>query len=338
MYPGLHVTLFVLGATAYAGVGLLSQLSKNPKTGTYDYSMPSVILGSEICKLLISITFLIQEEGSVSKGFKTIRRMPWQTLAIFSAPSLLYCIANNLGILCNRYMDSATFQVCSQLKILATALLWSFVFRETLGSRKWTALCLLLLGSAIASWPHGMSKAGADQHMYITNLGIASVIGFAVCSAAAAVATEWIYKKVGAAESIHLQNIAIYAIGVITSFCFFFVGRKPSHGFPQVFEGFNFWTWCLMLNFCSLGLLVSFIMRYLDNIQKLLMGGASMYVSAVCTTVMFGLYPTINFVLGLCLVTGGLVTFHWDKLSTLARSTDTDACKNLEQGPKNTKD
>eukprot|EP00927_Polykrikos_kofoidii_P017149 TRINITY_DN1777_c0_g1_i2.p1 TRINITY_DN1777_c0_g1~~TRINITY_DN1777_c0_g1_i2.p1 ORF type:complete len:352 (-),score=30.64 TRINITY_DN1777_c0_g1_i2:45-1100(-) len=348
MNLALHVTLFALGATAYAGIGLLSQLSKDPKTGTYAYSMPSVILGSEICKLLISTTFLIHEEGSVSGGFKKIRWMPWQTLAFFSVPSLIYCVGNNLDILCNRYMDSATFQVCSQLKILATALLWSLVFRESLGSRKWTALCLLLLGGAFASWPSDTSKAGAVQHMYITKLGVVSIIVYASCSASAAIATEWIYKTVSATDSIHLQNIAMYTIGVITNFCLFFLARKPSDGFPHLFEGFNFWTWCLMLNFCLLGILISFIMKYLDNIQKLLMSGASMYVSAIFTTVMLDLYPTIQFVLGLCIVTAGLVTFHWDKLSTLAtpaklqdglkeaaaRITDTGACKDVEQGRK----
>jgi UDP-galactose transporter len=215
--------------------------------------------------------------------------MPWQTLAFFSVPSVIYCIGNNLDILCNRYMDSATFQVCSQLKILATALLWSLVFRESLGSRKWAALCLLLLGGAFASWPSDTSKAGAVQHMYITKLGIVSIIAYASCSASAGIATEWIYKTVNVADSIHLQNIAMYTIGVITNFLFFFAVRKPSRDFPNVFEGFNFWTWCLMLNFSSLGILTSFILRYLDNIQKLLMSGASMYVSAICTTVLFGL-------------------------------------------------
>jgi UDP-galactose transporter len=312
----LYPVLFLLGACGYAGVGIFSQLSKDPTTGTYRFNMPSVILGSEICKLLMSSMFLSQEEGSVNACIKKVWNMPRRTLLFFSVPSIIYAVGNNLDMVCNRFMDSATFQVCSQLKILFTALLWSFVFKESLGLRKWVALVCLLLGGAAASWPSGESEEDKSrlEHMYITNLGVLSIIAYASCGASAGIATEGIYKSIGAAESIHLQNIAMYSVGVVTIFILFVLSRKETTNFLDVFEGFNFWTWCLMLNFCSLGLLSSFIMKYLDNIQKLLMSGASMYVSATFTTFILGLQPTQNFIFGLLVVTSGLVIFNWDKL------------------------
>jgi len=107
----------------------------------------------------------------------------------------------------------------------------------------------------------------------------------------------------------------MYTFGVIMN------GTMYAHGKIQANEpgswlpckGYDFWTWCLLANYAFMGLLTSFIMKYLDNIQKLLMAGASMYVSTFATSTLFKFTPSISFVMGLLMVTAALFTYHWDK-------------------------
>eukprot|EP00929_Paragymnodinium_shiwhaense_P083480 TRINITY_DN44513_c0_g1_i1.p1 TRINITY_DN44513_c0_g1~~TRINITY_DN44513_c0_g1_i1.p1 ORF type:complete len:338 (-),score=59.48 TRINITY_DN44513_c0_g1_i1:4-1017(-) len=308
--------LFVLGSCLYAGLGILSQLSKEAD-GSYAYSMPSVVLGAESTKLLLSCCFLQQEVGGVDAAVKVVRRAPWKSWWMFAVPSAIYSVGNNLDMLCNQYMDSATFQVCAQLKILTTGVLWWCVFRQALGIRKWLALTMLMFGSALAAMPTG--DADAPRKMFIEPIGMVLILIYASCSALASVYTEYVYKTVGMNESIHFQNIAMYTFGIMLNFLFYMSDRRrqvlagvEASWLPM--HGYNFWTWCLLANYAFMGLLTSFIMKYLDNIQKLLMAGASMYVSTFATSVLFRLLPSGTFVLGLAMVTGALATYHWEKI------------------------
>lgn len=309
----LHGLLFVCGAILYAADGVLSQLSKS-EDGTYKYSMPSVVFISEWTKLILSVMFLLWEKGSPGQAIAAVCKMPLRSWVGFAVPGVLYAINNNLALLCNQYMDSATFQVMSQMKIGTTGLLWWVVFRISLGLRKSVAIALLMMGSMCASWPSEVGK----NVTYSEPLGIGLAVVYCSISALAGVFTEWLYKG-QAHVSVHLQNIKMYTWGVVGNYAMYLVGKNKSGldllgSSISIFENYNLYTWCLVGDFACLGLLMSVIMRYFTNVHKLLMVGSSMYVSCLLTAVLLNVLPSMMYFIGMMIVTSSLIMYNWDKL------------------------
>ena len=65
-----------------------------------------------------------------------------------SVPGALFTIQNNLSFIALSYLDAATFQVMSQLKILTTAIMSVVMLKTKLDMTKWTSLFLLMIGVA----------------------------------------------------------------------------------------------------------------------------------------------------------------------------------------------
>eukprot|EP00931_Biecheleriopsis_adriatica_P037336 TRINITY_DN21412_c0_g1_i1.p1 TRINITY_DN21412_c0_g1~~TRINITY_DN21412_c0_g1_i1.p1 ORF type:complete len:335 (+),score=71.17 TRINITY_DN21412_c0_g1_i1:129-1133(+) len=299
-----YLVLFALGTTGYAGLGLLSQLNKQAD-GSYEFSMPTVVLTAEACKLIISLVMLCRELGGLQQAFSLIGKTPLQEFALFAVPAALYSVTNNLDMLCIKYMDSATFQVLSQIKIATTGVIWWCVFRKPLGLQKSLALLLLTTGSAIASQPSDLQA----QNLFCTPWGIFLKVVEAVCGACAGVYNEYVYKKINAAQSIHLQNIFLYFFGVVANF-YAYVCDPSARTTGSLFKGYGVWTWVLVANYTCFGLVIGYIMKHLDNIHKLFMSGSSMYVSAFVTVFVFGLRPHLTYAVGLATVTVALGIFH----------------------------
>jgi UDP-galactose transporter len=65
---------------------------------------------------------------------------------MISIPGLLFTVQNNLSFVALSYIDAATFQVTSQLKILTTALMSVIILKTKLTFIKWISLFLLMIG------------------------------------------------------------------------------------------------------------------------------------------------------------------------------------------------
>lgn len=316
-----RVLLFICGSVFYSLLGILSQLSKNAD-GSYGYSLPTVVMMAELNKLVISLGLFAYECGSLNIALGTIFSSGVGKLLAFTIPSVLYSCNNNLDMLNNLYMDPATHQVLAQCKILTTGLVWWCVFRETLGGRKWVALVVLFLGALLAGNPSGGHSEGGVRKMYITGFGLILITIYVWVSAIAGVYNEWLYKGIGKDESIHLCNIRLYSIGIVFNIGVHLYSSSSSHiqptvhwnNFTDIFTGYNVWTWMLVFTYTFMGLLISQVMKYFDNIVKLFMSGSSMYLSALAAWTLFGFKPTVQFIAGLWLTTIALVMYNLDKV------------------------
>ena len=63
-----------------------------------------------------------------------------------SLPGALFTVQNNLTFLALSFMDAASFQVMSQLKILTTAIMSIIMLQRKLDQFKWISLFLLMIG------------------------------------------------------------------------------------------------------------------------------------------------------------------------------------------------
>ena len=84
------------------------------------------------------------------------------------------------------------------------------------------------------------------------------------------------------------------------AFQFYWIGGNE-FGTPLL-TGFNGWTWMMVATSVSLGLIIGFVMKYFDNIIKLLMNGASIIVSGVLSYLVFGYRWTLPYAVGAMVV------------------------------------
>mmetsp|Transcript_69964 Transcript_69964/g.177567 ORF Transcript_69964/g.177567 Transcript_69964/m.177567 type:complete len:337 (+) Transcript_69964:120-1130(+) len=316
----IRVLLFACGSLCYALLGILSQLSKE-EDGTYGYSLPSVVLTAEAVKLLLSCCFLTAERGSLVGACRgMVQCSPWLWLA-YTIPSVLYALNNNLDMLNNLHMDPATEHVLVQGKILTTGLVWWLVFREPLGLRKWLSLLVLFSGAVLAGMPSEALFSGSRQ-MHIDSVGCVLVTVHCWVSACAGVYNEWLLKVLGKDDSIHISNIRLYSIGCVVNLTAHILS---DHGAGQslfAFKGYNRYVVALVVTYASMGLLLSQVMKWFDNIVKLFISGSSMYVSALFAWTIFGYAPTVNFCIGVGLVTIAMLIFNLDKIRGAMQSTE----------------
>jgi len=299
-----RTAFFAVGATMYALVGILPQLSLSGN-GKMDYDNAAVVVLAEMGKFVLSLSFLTNwdmRSSAITDNFAGFK----EVFVYFSLPAFLYAVSNNLNILLALHMDVATFQVLMQSGIVFTSILWWIVFRKPLSLTQWTAIGILTIGSALTSL---QKTGGGSNQMGIYSLSAALLIVVSLtCSTVAAVATEWIYKRVVLNDCIHVHNLAMYTWGILINSVAYIFQRKSEYPF----QGFNIYTWLIVLNFVFLGLAMSVVMKHFSNITKLFISGASMYISTLAAFFLFHLIPSAYFVVGLSLVTVSLGLYNWE--------------------------
>jgi probable UDP-sugar transporter A4 len=156
-------------------------------------------------------------------------------------PSALYFINNNLGIHIQLYMDSTSYQVLSNLKILTTATLYHLIMKKRLNRVKLVSLVILLFAGVLysvgnlnnsASQAHRQiipvsngSELVIDQadllqtnqskrDIYITGIGFLLILVYCSISGLAGVCNEFL-MKLNFKDSIYMQNIYMYTYGVL---------------------------------------------------------------------------------------------------------------------------
>ncbi len=268
---------------------LFTEASKS-EDGTFPYNSFVIPCAVEVVKLSASTSLLIfsRVKGDVDAiSFRTCR------FASFALPAFCYFISNNCMFYIIKELGPTTFQITNNLKILATAILMRMFLSRTLTWIRWKALILLVLGSAVTQL-----QTGNCEEVKQSTLGFALVFLNSLASGAGGVVSEKLLK-VGngtVAESIHWQNMQLYFFGLI--FGFASLSTKTSSSF---FEGLNAWAYATIISLALAGLLVSFILKYLDNIAKCFVSVLSIVVVAMVHVTTNGDLPRPNIVIGIVL-------------------------------------
>ncbi len=125
------------------------------------YLTSTAVFMNEVLKLAVCLTFSLYEVA------RTIPpNMPATSLfsgvigAVFTGdswklaiPASLYVLQNSLQYIAISNLDSATFQVTYQFKILPTAIFSVLLLKRSLSMRQWVSLALLMVGVAIVQIP-----------------------------------------------------------------------------------------------------------------------------------------------------------------------------------------
>merc|ERR1711924_202815 len=87
------------------------------------------------------------------------------------------------------------------------------------------------------------------------------------------------------------------------------MNRNPEKGF---IDGFSVWTWCAVITNGLLGLVISFIFRYGDNILKLFGCAVCVLVTAVMSMFIFDYHPNAGLWLSCVLVLSSTFLYYGD--------------------------
>ncbi|KAI9079336.1 hypothetical protein K1719_038635 [Acacia pycnantha] len=100
------------------------------------------------------------------------------------------------------------------------------------------------------------------------------------------------------------QNIQLYTFGAIFNMARLLLddfrgGFEKGLWWQRIFDGYTITTWMVVLNLGSTGLLVSWLMKYADNIVKVYSTSMAMLVALTVSIYIFNFKPTLQLFLGI---------------------------------------
>ncbi|OAY49053.1 CMP-sialic acid transporter 1 isoform X1 [Manihot esculenta] len=276
--------------------GILTTLSQS--NGKYKYDYATVPFLAEVFKLLVSSCLLWRE---CQKSPLPKMTTDWKTIRLFPIPSIIYLIHNNVQFATLIYVDTSTYQIMGNLKIVTTGILFRLFLRKKLSNLQWMAIVLLAVGTT-TSQVKGCGEASCDSLFSAPIQGYMLGILSACLSALAGIYTEFLMKKNN--DSLYWQNVQLYTFGVIFNLARLVLddfrgGFEKGPWWQRLFNGYTITTWMVVLNLGCSGLLVSWLMKYADNIVKVYSTSMAMLLTMVLSVFLFSFRPTLQLFLGI---------------------------------------
>lgn len=309
-----HAPYTLTAATLMSVQPLVVVTSKNAQ-GSFDYSVPSSTLFSEVLKFAISSLLLLL--GGTPESSTLDRRALREFLA-YSLPSLIYFINNNLAFFVLQAVDPTTFQLLSQMKILFTALLFRVFLKKHLTAVQYLALVTLACGTACSQLPAPHKKKGAPL-MAAPMLGFCLSTISSFLSALGGIYNEKLLKK-RPSHSIHWQNLQMYVWGVLFNAVAYWLkdGRAGRRG--GLLEGYSSAAWAVVVCNAFNGLAVSAVLKYADNIARAFAHAIAMIFTMGVSVQLFHAPVTPQLVLACVLV--GVSTLQYNLPASMLRAED----------------
>ncbi|KAK9756342.1 hypothetical protein RND81_01G090400 [Saponaria officinalis] len=95
-------------------------------------------------QLLVSILLLWREV----RTSPTVRMTTdWKTMRLFPIPSVIYLIHNNVQFSTLTYVDTSTYQIIGNLKIVSNGILFRLFLKKKLSNLQWMRIILLVVGT-----------------------------------------------------------------------------------------------------------------------------------------------------------------------------------------------
>ncbi|XP_073266797.1 CMP-sialic acid transporter 1 isoform X2 [Populus alba] len=249
--------------------GILTTLSQS--NGKYLYDYATVPFLAEVFKLVLS-SLLFWRECQISPS--TRMTTEWKSVRLY---------------------------IMGNLKIVTTGILFRLFLRRRLSNLQWMAIILLAVGTT-TSQVKGCGEASCDSLFSAPIQGYMLGAVSACLSALAGVYTEFLMKKNN--DSLYWQNVQLYTFGSIFNMARLVLddyrgGYENGSWWQRLFNGYSITTWMVVLNLGSTGLLVSWLMKYADNIVKVYATSMAMLLTMVWSVYLFSFKPTLQLFLGI---------------------------------------
>lgn len=278
--------------------------------GQYPYNTFAIPCYVEALKLIISTLLLLRERGSISQPRLPSRPLKTSLSRFFAyaVPAACYFISNNCVFHVIKHLGAPTFQIVNNLKVLSTAMLMYLFLGKKLTWSQWKAMLILVVGSMVTQLDcKSFSESETIDHPRSRSKAYIYVLTSAITSSVGGVTSEFLLKKTwneqGAhrhENSIHWNNVQLYFFGAIFGVLALKLSASGSL-LSEASRGFNRSAYATVCAMVVSGLLVSFILKHLDNIAKSFVMAMSMLVVALLDGLMNGGIIPIHIFLGIVL-------------------------------------
>jgi len=300
------------------------------------YHASTAIIFAELCKMAVCIPMMIKEAGGFGAGLKLISTRLFShpfDLLLLTVPSGLYTIQNTLQYFAAAHLDSPTFQLLYQAKLLTTALFSVILLQRSLHPAQWGSLVLLGIGVALVQLrliEEEEGEEGAEDtaaavaakadlqeelmqgetqmlipethHHQNTALGFFAVMAACVTSGLAGVFFEKVLKG-SVSVSLWGRNFQLCTLSVV--FAILSAAAQDGSAILRhgVFAGYTGIVWVVILLQAGGGLLVSVVVKYADNVAKGFATSLSIVLSALFSWLVLGdITITLRMVLGASMI------------------------------------
>ena len=224
-------------------------------------------------------------------------------------PSLLYVAQNNLLLYGAQKLPPVIYLVCTQTKILTTAVLSRIFLATRLTLIQQTALLALAVGvvlvqrSGISDEHHGVAQSneGGDQV-----LGILALLLASLTSGAAGVTLEKIYKQHPAGgssvDSVWLRNFQLSLISIPFALAAIWAQDQSHISEKGFFSGYDSVVWGIVGLQTAGGIIIAFVMKHASNILKCLAIAISICCCATYSALTEQIVPSLSLVSGIFIV------------------------------------
>tara|TARA_B110000003_G_scaffold244904_1_gene254326 strand:+ start:361 stop:1413 length:1053 start_codon:yes stop_codon:yes gene_type:complete len=261
--------------------------------GTYPYNTFVIPCAVEAVKLVASSALFVRER--VARGeLQTPLGLTIRGFAAYAFPSFCYFVSNNCMFHIIRHLGASTFQIMNNLKVLSTGVFMYIFLNRKLSWMQWKALIMLVIGCMVTQLSARAVEGGnADEQSSLA--GYVLVFVSAVASGAGGVFSERLLKGQGTEQqksnreidSIHWKNMQLYLFGMMFGVVSLHMDAKvASLPARNLFDGFNAFAYGTVVTLAICGLLVSFILKYLDNVAKCFCAALSMLCVALLDSAM----------------------------------------------------
>lgn len=293
------------------------------------YTSSSVILVTELLKLTVcAVVATFQSKQNLVRAL-AIRSDQWLLLV----PSCLYVIQNNLLFLGAKLLPTVVYIVCTQTKILATAIMSRLILGTRLSRDKYTSLFSLAVGVFLVQRAEDNNSTPTPQEGKLASETIGMIVVFVASftSGTAGIVLEKIYK-----ESNYLMRDSTLGIPVVKhtiwtrnvqlsliSLPFALLGTVFQEGdslrTQSFMRGFDKYVWGVILCQAAGGVIIAFVMKFANNLLKCLAVAISICCCAVYSVVKGDLAITTTLFSGILVVVASVYSFSVSKTSTVPK-------------------
>ncbi|XP_054804603.1 UDP-N-acetylglucosamine transporter ROCK1 [Prosopis cineraria] len=267
----------------------------------------SSVLACEVVKVICAVIFMAKE-GTLKRACKE-----WTLIGALTAsglPAAIYALQNSLLQISYRNLDSLTFTMLNQTKILFTALFTYLILRHKQSIQQLGALFLLIVAAVLLSIGESSNKGSTggnpDQILFY---GIVPVLAASVLSGLASALCQWASQV--KRHSSYLMTIEMSIVG---SLCLSISTLKSPDGKAMRQKGFFYgWTPLTLIPVISNalgGILVGLITTYAGGVRKGFVIVSALLVTALLQFIFEGKPPSICCLAALPLVVSSISIYQ----------------------------
>jgi len=318
-YWATNFALFVAHVGVWTLLTLLIASSKGDNDD-FAYDKFTVILLVEITKLALAICFhfwSVPPEDWFPEAQKIIGE--YRVGIYYAFPAVIYALYNFLFFLNLTFFDPVSYRVLINMRILWSGLLFQIFFGESLGTKKWFALVLLMLGCAI-------NQLSSDFQLETRMIYLLAVATQAFTSSLGGVYNEYLLKK-NVTMGINQKNMYLYFFSILVNLLFITLFKPELLDSRTFFKGYDTTVYMIIICSAFAGFSTALFLQYLNILLKEYAHSGEMFLTAILQWMIFGKAITAKIAASVILVV--ISVYLWNKKKEHVHET---ARTDVEQG------